>query len=78
MPQKGLCQKNNDRKKSVAWSAYSYHAGLEKHRMTMALESEALAFLEELGIFDDSGEGVRQDIQIFHIDLKGYSVAFST
>jgi hypothetical protein len=33
--------------------------GTKKHRMTVGLDSEDLAFLNELGVFNSTGEGIR-------------------
>ena len=41
--------------------------GTKKHRMTVGLDSEDLVFLNELGIFSSTGEGVRWCIKFCRI-----------
>lgn len=41
--------------------------GTKKHRMTVGFDSEDLAFLKELGIFDSIGDGVRFSIKLMRL-----------
>lgn len=41
--------------------------GTKKHRMTVGLDSEDLTFLDELGIFNSTGEGIRWCIKFCRI-----------
>jgi hypothetical protein len=41
--------------------------GSKKHRMTIELDNEDLAFLNDLGIFSSTGEGIRFAVKLMRL-----------